>query len=246
MALLRRVLVLSFLLPALTTWAMLTGCASRQHVRGPTTGGIFGLVRDKSSGEPLPTARVDLTPLSQAAPATVALDDRGAFEHGALPPGTYTLTASYAAQRITVSGIAVDRGRMTPVDVAFDLGFDGDIAMTYDELTKQPLARYRLGDGSGATGKLEIIVESAGEAQRLAQVTVYLSAAQLNEPILLQTDAQGRALSPPLQSGIYELSAYYTEVRRGSLEQRKGGLAVSPGEVTVVPFRIEVPGATKR
>lgn len=245
MAHLRLLLALPSLI-SLLACAVGNGCAARQHTRGPTTGGIFGLVRDKSSGEPLPAARVELAPLAPGVAPALSLDGRGSFERGELTPGTYTLSATYAAQRITVSGIAVERGRMTPVDVAFDLGFDGDIAMTYDELTKQPLARYRLGDGRGTTGKLEIVVESAGEAQRLSQITVFLSAAQLGEPILLQTDAQGRALSPPLQSGIYELSAYYTEVRRGSLEQRKGGIAVSPGEVTVVPFRIEVPGTTKR
>lgn len=200
---------------------------------------MFGLVRDRSSGEPLPAAFVVLHATKGERRLSLSAD--GAFEASELTPGAYVLEATFAGQRLTVDHIQVDAGLATPVDIAFDLGFDGDVAISYDALVANAPTRYRVGDGTASTGKLEVLLQTNEGRQRIAGATLYISSAQLASPIVLQTDAQGRAAAESLQSGLYDVSVYYTELRRGDLEQRRSGIAVTPGEATVITFPLDVP-----
>src|SRR5690348_6582926 len=82
-----------------------------------TTGAILGLVRDKSSGEPIAMAEISLRRddgLARLA-ATKTTND-GVYDFDDLAPGAYTVNVYFAGDGVEVDHIAVVAGRVVPVD----------------------------------------------------------------------------------------------------------------------------------
>ncbi len=79
-----------------------------------STGAIVGVVSDTTTAKPLPGASLSLAEPNRAAGA----DESGRFSFAALPPGKYSLTATYVGYTRVDIQITVRAGETTSVNVA--------------------------------------------------------------------------------------------------------------------------------
>lgn len=81
-----------------------------------TTGGISGLLTDRSSGEPLAAANISLNPGGKA--ATTGSDGR--YEFASLDPGQYTIQASADGFRTNTKTVTVVAGEIVSGDMQLE------------------------------------------------------------------------------------------------------------------------------
>src|SRR5689334_14318325 len=113
------------------TLVLVSACGAAQPRRpADTTGAILGLVRDKTTGEPIAMAEVALRRddgLDRIG-ATKTTND-GVYDFDALAPGLYSVNVYFAGDGVEVDKIKVVAGRVAPVDVALDLGQPGPVVV---------------------------------------------------------------------------------------------------------------------
>ena len=102
------------------------------------------------------------------------------------------------------------------------------------------LWRYRPAGADPTAGVIEGTVADmlSHERMRGAVVTIVRVGTLETHPTV--TDDQGRYRLEGLAPGAYDVSAYYSVVRRGQLEVRRGNVDVVGGETVVVPLWLEV------
>jgi hypothetical protein len=101
-----------------TTIAVVQLWVSAASAQPATSGSIRGLVRDET-GQPLVGAVVvAASPALQGTQGSI-VDEGGAFHIANLPPGTYTLTASYATGDVTRTNVLVRLGKVSSVTIDY-------------------------------------------------------------------------------------------------------------------------------
>ncbi len=208
---------------------LLAACAARQAPR-PTDGSIAGLVRDKTSGEPVGAAELRL---SSGAATVSARDGHYSIEH--IKPGRYSLVATYAGQPVTVNNIDVGAGAATFVDVTFTLGNPEPIVLEYTDRPLGEITRYHTKDQSAL---IEGTVTEMSTRDRVVGAVV--TAVRGDDTLQTITDDQGRFRFDRVEPGTYSVSAYYSIGGRGQIEVRRSDIAVERAEGVIVPLSVEL------
>ncbi len=97
-------------------FGLICGCVE-QADETSTTGDIVGSVSDKSTGEPVATANIVLSPGENA---TVTGSD-GSFEYKGLEPGEYAITINKEGYKSTRKTVTVKAGESTPVHLLLEM-----------------------------------------------------------------------------------------------------------------------------
>lgn len=220
------------------------GAATTPHRPADTTGAILGLVRDKTTGEPIAMAEVALRRddgLDRLA-ATKTTND-GVYDFDALAPGLYSVNVYFAGDGVEVDKIKVVAGRVAPVDVAIDLGQPGPVVVIdYSHAQDGAIDHYKPANASADVGVIEGTVADATTRERVAGAVVTALGSGVTDARQAVTDDRGRFVFPDVPPGIYAVSAYYTIQRRGQIEVLRNNVDVKGGEAVVVPLFVELEG----
>jgi len=218
--------------------------AAPPHRPADTTGAILGLVRDKTTGEPIAMAEVALRRddgLEKLA-ATKTTND-GVYDFDALAPGLYSVNVYFAGDGVEVDKIKVVAGRVAPVDVAIDLGQPGPVVVIdYSHSKDGAIDRYKPANASADVGMIEGTVSDATTRERVAGAVVTALGSGVTDAHQAVTDDRGRFVFPDIPPGTYAVSAYYTIQRRGQIEVLRNNVDVKGGEAVVVPLFVELEG----
>ena len=219
----------------------LAACGSTQHpVQQPKGGTIAGVARDHDSGDPVSKATVVVRlegVLGQA--RTVTTDANGNYSVPNLPEGTYSLSASFAGQPISVEHVAVSHGHPAVVDLTFTLGRPDAVMVDFGNPKEGAIDRYRPPHHSQATGVIEGVVMDSGSRDRVPGAVVTATLGPDANALQGVTDDQGRYKFDDVQPGTYVVSAYYSIGGRAQIEIRRSDIAVAGGEGVIVPLWIE-------
>jgi hypothetical protein len=221
--------------------AFLTACGAMsgsQRAATPTTGGISGLARDHDSGDPVASAEVRIFAEGHA-PMLTSSSDRGEYKLEHLPPGIYSLTASFAGQPVDVRNIVVRAGSMTNVDIVFTLGRPDPIRIDNGDQKGSQIDRYRPKNLTSSVAIIEGTVNDSGTRLRVVGAVVTAVAADTKTQQTVSDD-NGRFRFDAIPPGIYSVSAYYSVGGRGQIEVRRSGITVDGAEAVVVPLWIEM------
>jgi hypothetical protein len=212
----------------------------------PTTGSIFGLVRDRVTGSPIAQAQVTLRADGELeAKASTMSAIEGAYTFDGLRPGRYSLTAYFAGGSVEVANVDVVAGRLVAVDIAFELGRAEKVVLDFGDAKAGAIDRYRPRSADARTGVIEGTVNDIATRERVpgAVVTAIVTVdGRIVEENALQTvtDDHGRFKLDAVTPGVYLVSAYYTIQRRGLIEVQRNNVDVRGGEAVVVPLYIEL------
>ncbi|HNO67647.1 MAG TPA: carboxypeptidase regulatory-like domain-containing protein [Pseudomonadota bacterium] len=89
---------------------------------GELDGRLAGVITDKVSGAPLPGARIRVSGSRLiGGPRTVATDDDGSYQIGALPPGSYDVELSYEGAKPLRRKIVIRQGESFPLSIAWSI-----------------------------------------------------------------------------------------------------------------------------
>jgi uncharacterized surface anchored protein len=202
------------------------GAGSHDTRPRPTLGLITGLTRDKSSGDTLEGAAI------QVGTHAVESDKVGLYQVEGLAPGTYTLVARFADQPVTVTNIDVSAGQATYVDISFALGEVGPISYDYRNARETEIERF-----TTLIPRIEGTVSDSATRARVAGAVVTAAG---NETLQTVTDDNGRYRFDQLQPGTYAISAYYSIGGRAQIEVRRSDITVGAREGVLVPLYIEI------
>jgi carboxypeptidase family protein len=213
------------------------GCGSSQHVAPrPTTGGIAGLARDHDSGDPIANAEIHVR---GGAERMATSSERGLYGIDQLPPGRYSLSASFAGQPVDVDNITVRAGETTIVDLVFTLGKPDPLKLDFGDTKGGAIDRYRPRNLPATSSIIEGTVSDTETRQRVAGavVTAVDANAATQQTV---SDENGRFRFDGIAPGRYAVSAYYSVGGRGQIEVRRSGIDVAGAEAVVVPLWIEM------
>src|ERR1043166_388710 len=90
------------------------------YADGFTTGGLRGVVKDKTTGEPSVGATVVATSPALQGEQVVITDENGAYYITSLPPGEYTITVYYNDTTFSRNNVLVQLGKEMLINVAVD------------------------------------------------------------------------------------------------------------------------------
>jgi outer membrane receptor protein involved in Fe transport len=169
----------TFLVLALAVLGLTSNVAYSQ-----TTGTIDGVVSDTSDA-PLPGAKVEAKSPSLQGVRSVVSDASGRYRFAAVPPGTYTVTASLPGFRsIQRNGIVVTLDGTASVPFRLDISKTSEITVTGE----MPVV-----DTTDTTTGINIRQEIAG---KMPLGRNYASAVAMNPGVSIDSgDTQGRALA---------------------------------------------------
>ena len=217
--------------------AMIAACGGARPASPPprpTTGTVTGLARDHDSGDPIEQAIIHL------ARREITTDAKGAYQLAGVPPGTYTLEATFAGQPVTVDHVLVRAGEPTVVDLTFTLGRPGPIREDYAVLTA--IDRYTPKHLAATVALIEGTVNDAATHERIVGAVVTAVGPGAGDSVpTLQTvsDDQGRYRFDNAPPGIYVVSTYYSVGGHGQIEVRRSEIDAIGGQAVVVPLWIE-------
>jgi Carboxypeptidase regulatory-like domain len=157
------------------------------------------MTRDAVSGENVSFADV------QIAGRSTTSTKHGLYEIGNLPPGRYTLTASYAGQPITVTNVEIDAGLATYVDVSFTLGEVSPIVIDFGDPRASEIQRF-----TTKQPRIEGTVSDSHTRARVPGAVVTAARGVDDETLQAVTDDHGRYRFDGVDPGTYAISAYYS------------------------------------
>jgi hypothetical protein len=214
----------------------LAACGAPQHP-APREGSIVGLARDHDSGDPVAHAELRLRIQGDVRGRAATSGAQGAFAFDHLPPGRYSLSASFAGQPVSVENIDVAAGKTAVVDVVFTLGQPDPVTVDFGNAKEGAIDRYHPSHHAAGTGLIEGTVSDSGSRERIAGAVV--TATRDGDALTAVTDDQGRYHFDAVEPGTYVISAYYSVSGRGQIEIRRSDIAVAGGEGVIVPLWIE-------
>jgi Carboxypeptidase regulatory-like domain len=218
----------------------LAACGSAQHPASPKGGSIAGVARDHDSGDPVAKATIVVRSEGVLTKArTVTSDAKGNYTVPNLPEGTYSLSASFAGQPISVDHITVTHAHPATVDLTFTLGRPDPVQVDFGNPKEGAIDRYHPPHHSPSTGVIEGIVMDSGSRDRVPGAVVTATLGPDANALQAVTDDQGRYRFEDVQPGTYVVSAYYSIGGRAQIEIRRSDIAVAGGEGVIVPLWIE-------
>jgi len=210
---------------------LLVACGSVQRPR-PTDGAIAGLVRDRTSGDPLGNVTLELS----SGAATKSTND-GLYTIDHVRPGHYTLVARYTDESVTVENISVDAGEATYVDVDFALDAPAPVVVDFATARQDAITRYQSPHG---VTSIEGTVSELTTRERVGGAVVTAVGGPRDETLQTVTDETGRYQFGAVEPGTYVVSAYYNVGGRGQIEVRRSGIAVERAQRVRVPLFVEL------
>ncbi len=223
---------------------LLVACAGTATTTGPkaraTTGSIAGVARDHDSGETIAKASISVHADGDPRPRVVLSDAQGHYALAGLPPGDYSVSASFAGQVIDVGHVGVKVGDPTIVDLTFTLGRPEPITLVYGDAKLGAIDRYRPPHLAAGAAVIEGTITDTATRDRIAGATVSIvgPGSGPNTPTQLAvSDDEGR-YHFDVTPGTYTVSAYYS-VNQRQIEARRSEIAVADAEAVVVPLWIE-------
>jgi len=216
-------------------------CASSPHgaTRREIDGSIAGLARDRASGDVIAKAQINIRPQGQVVPITMLTTIDGRYKHLHLTPGTYSVSANYAGQHVSVEHIELAAGDPTIVDLDFDLGKPDPIAVDFGNPKDSEIMHFTPTDHQT---RIEGTVNVRSSHTRIegAVVTVTVTDAKpTDETLQAVSDDQGRYRFAPVKPGNYVVSAYYSVGGRAQIEVRRSDIQVAATQGVIVPLWIE-------
>jgi hypothetical protein len=215
----------------------LAACGAAQHP-APREGTVVGLARDHDSGDPVAHAELRLRVQGDVRGRAATSGKQGAFAFEHVPPGRYSLSASFAGQPVNVDNITVAAGKTAVVDVTFTLGQPDPVMVDFGNAKEGAIDRYHPTHHAATTGIIEGTVTDSGSRERVGGAVVTATAG--GDSLTAVTDDQGRYHFDTVQPGTYVVSAYYSIGGRGQIEIRRSDIAVAGGEGVIVPIWIEI------
>ena len=212
---------------------------AQQHPVAPREGAVVGLARDHDSGEPVAHAKLRLRLQGDLRGRATTSGAQGTFTFEHLPPGRYSLSASFAGQPVSVANIDVAPGKTAVVDVTFTLGQPDPVTVDFGNPKEGAIDRYHPTHHAADLGLIEGIVTDAGSRERVAGAVVTATRGPDTEALTAVTDDQGRYRFDAVEPGTYIVSAYYSISGRGEFEIRRSDITVAGGEGVIVPLWIE-------
>ena len=209
---------------------LLGACAGPQVALVPDTvvtsteGAISGIVRDAVSGKPLSMVSVQADQGGKRIAHDVS-DFDGHYRLGPLPPGRYDLSAKFTQARVQYKDIPVEKAIATNVQVSIEVGApDGD--------TKEnEAARF---------GSIQGVVLDGPGGSPFPGAVVSLTGGNLREVVMAMADAEGSFHFRGLTPGVYTVGTFYTLVKAGNVEVRKGNIVVRAGETSSVQMALDL------
>lgn len=218
----------------------LLACGAAQRTR-PSEGAIAGLVRELGSGDPVGMANVSISVATDGKQVdSTSTSDRGLYDFATVEPGTYNVRAEFAGMVTVMNNVMVVAGRMTSVDLPFEVGRITELTLDYGDPRDGEIVYYRPSAMSQSVGSIEGTVSDAGNRDRVvgAVVTAYFD--EQHETLQAIADDNGRFLFENLAPGTYSVSSYYSMVGHGQIEVKRNNIKVEGGAVAVVPLWIEL------
>lgn len=203
----------------------------------PTEGAIVGLARDHDSGDIVAKAQIHIRPQGQITPLVTTTQSDGGFGLAHLPPGKYSLTASFGGQNVDIHSIDVKPGSPTVVDVMFTLGQPDPVTVEFGDPKESEIDHYKHGHAL-----IEGTISNRMNHDRV--VGAVITAVGPGEGSMVSTlqavsDDQGRYRFDPVPPGVYVVSAYYGIEERGQIEVRRSDIEVTEHEGVIVPLWVE-------
>jgi hypothetical protein len=229
---------------ALVVAALVGACHARAPIAPPTTGTIAGLARDRDSGDPIAMAELHLRAEGELATSRVAKSASGGgytYEH--VPPGRYSLTATFAGQPIDVEHIDVVAGQISIVDVTFTLGRPSAERIEWNTHATA-IDRYHPRRIAPTVAAIEGTVNDLGMHVAVGGAVVTAigpGAGPTAATLQTVSDDRGRYRFDAIAPGTYVVSAYYTVGEQAAIEVRRADIRVDAAELVVVPLWIETP-----
>ncbi|CAN5412538.1 hypothetical protein BH11MYX1_BH11MYX1_26890 [soil metagenome] len=217
-------------------------CASAPHSTATTRavdGSLVGLARDRDSGDVIALAQINIRPRGQVVPIKTLTAANGRYNQPHLAPGTYSLSANFAGQHVSVENIELFAGDPTVVDVEFELGKPDPIVVDFGNPKDSEIVHFTPSDRET---RIEGTVNVRSTHTRIegAVVTVTATAAKpTDEALQALSDDQGRYRFAPIKPGNYTVSAYYSVGDGAQIEVRRSDIEVAATEGVRVPLWIE-------
>ena len=222
---------------------VLAACGGSQHVHRATDGTLAGLARDHDSGTPVAKAQVTVRRIGELAPHELLTGKDGTYSLAHLPPGRYTLDASFAGQPVDIENIDIHAGETTVVDVVFTLGRPDPVHVDFGNPKEGAIDHYRPPNLPATKALIEGTVNDVGTHDRVAgAVITAVGPGGETEALETVSDDQGRYRFDAVAPGTYIVSAYYSIGGRGQIEVRRSGIQVDGAEAVVVPLWVELAG----
>jgi hypothetical protein len=219
---------------------VLVACGgSQQHPVAPRDGSLVGLARDHDSGDPVAHANVRVRLQGDIRGRATTSGATGAFGFEHLPPGRYSLSASFAGQPVAVENIEIAPGKTAVVDFMFTLGQPDPVTVDFGDAKEGAIDHYHPRHHATGTGLIEGTVSDSGSHERVPGAVVTATRGPDTEALTAVTDDQGRYHFDTVEPGTYVVSAYYSIGGRGQFEIRRSDIEVTGGEGVIVPLWIE-------
>jgi hypothetical protein len=225
----RTVKVRAIALLAVAIVAVACGPRRGDTARANKLGLIVGFTRDRTSGEYIAQAAIEVGGRSAKS------DANGTFQVDDIRPGRHTLTATYAGQPVTIRDIDVSAGMATYVDVTFTLGEPSAIVIDWGDPRQGEIQRF-----ATKVPHIEGTVGDADTRERIPGAVVTAAQGRDDETLQTVTDDHGRYRFDNVSPGTYAISAYYSVSGRAQIEVRRSDIKVAAGEGVLVPLWIEV------
>ncbi len=209
-------------------------CAGVPHpVTRPTEGSIVGLARDRDSGDVLSKVAVNIRPQGQIAALRTLTEANGRYREPHLAAGTYSLSADFAGQQVTVRNIELAAGDPTVVDLEFELGKPDPVVVDFGNPADSEIEHFIPKDHQP---RIEGTVNVRSSHTRVEGAVV--TVVGLGQTFQAVTDDQGR-YAFVVNPGIYAVSAYYSVDSIGQIEVKRSDIEVAANRGVVVPLWIE-------
>jgi len=218
----------------------LVACGGTQHARRPNEGAIAGVARDHDSGEVVAKAEIHVRLEGVMRDRGATSDGKGGYQIDHLPPGRYSLSASFAGQPINIDHIDVESGKTAVVDLTFTLGKPDPIMVDFGNAKEGAIDRYHPAHHAADTGLIEGTITDSGTRERVPGAVVTASLGGTPEALQAVSDDQGRYRFDRVPPGTYVVSAYYSIGGRGQIEIRRSDIVVAGGEGVIVPIWVEI------
>jgi hypothetical protein len=158
-----------------------------------------------------------------------------------LPPGSYDLIATYAAQPVEIDRIDVHANQTTYLDVAFTLGRADPVKLEFGATVRGAVDHYRPKDMNPTVSRIEgAVTDSISHARVAGAVITAVDPRRPTAALQTVTDDQGRYHFDDVAPATYVLSADYSLTGRGQIEVRRSDITVGAGEAAIVPLTVEI------